>query len=108
MLHKRSSAAAALSAMLVLAFAPALASAEPAGTWLAQLHEATEQVFEGWRGWWLPEIRPEAAVRTEEAGTGIGTRKEGCGMDPNGGNACNKKKGPASNPGIGRELIQKK
>lgn len=105
MLHKRRTASAALSAMLILALAPALASAEPAGTWLFQLHEATEQVFEGWRGW-LPETRSEAA-RPEEPGSG--TSKEGCGMDPNGGSACNKKRGGrASNPGLGRELIPRK
>lgn len=109
MLHKRRTAAAALSAMLVLMFAPALASAEPAGTWQARLHAATEQVFEGWRGWWLPETRTAAAARPEEAGTGIGTRKEGCGMDPNGGAGCHKRRGGrASNPGPGRELIPRR
>lgn len=108
MLHTRRTAAAALSAMLVLVFAPALASAEPAGTWLSQLHEATEQAFEGWRGWWLPETRPEAAVRTGEGGAGIGTSKEGCGMDPNGGTGCLKRRGRAPSPGLGRELIPRK
>ncbi len=105
MLHKRRAAAAALSTMLVLAFAP-LASAEPTGTWLSQLHEATEQVFEGWRGWWLPETSAVAAVRPEEAG--VGTRKEGCGMDPNGGAGCHKRRGRAAKPDLGAELDRQK
>ncbi|HVR98968.1 MAG TPA: hypothetical protein VMW27_20275, partial [Thermoanaerobaculia bacterium] len=97
---------AALSVMIVLALASPLAAAEPAGPWLSRLQEATGQVLEEWRGWWLPET-PADAVRSED----VGSAKEGCGMDPNGSAgpttiaSCKKKEGRTSNPGSGRELI---